>query len=64
MNSEYRRAAVRIADQLGTEFPHRLDTTDPQAAGQATGRELAVKVGLLELLAALNIRPDDIRGRP
>lgn len=61
-SSETRRAAVRIADHLGTQFPHPLDQSEPTAAGRATARELAVKVGLLELLAALGLNPADLRG--
>jgi hypothetical protein len=61
---EQRRAAVRIADQVAAEHPHPLDDVMPRIAGAVIAKDPAVNAGVLELLAALGIRPDQIRRTP
>jgi hypothetical protein len=56
-----RRAAVRIADHIGAEHPHPLDDEDPAQAGRELAMDPVIAAGVLELLAALGIRPDQIR---
>lgn len=48
---EARKAAVHVADRIAAENPG-VNLTDPR-----------LTAGVLELLAALGIRPDDIRRR-
>jgi hypothetical protein len=55
-----RRAAVRIADQIGAEHPHPLDEYMPRIAGAVLAKDPVIAAGVLELLAALGIRPDQI----
>lgn len=56
-----RLAAVRIADHIGAENPHPLDEYMPRIAGAVLAKDPAIAAGVLELLAALGIRPDQIR---
>lgn len=58
-----RRAAVRIADQLGRENPHQLDDLMPKLAGRELAQEPAIAAGVLELLDVLGLHPDRIRRR-
>jgi hypothetical protein len=61
---EQRRAAVRIADHIGAGHPHPLDEAMPRIAGAVLAKDPAIAAGVLELLAALGIRPDQIRRTP
>jgi hypothetical protein len=61
---EQRRAAVRIADQFGKENPHPLDDEDPAQAGRELAKDPVIAAGILELVAQLGIRPDQIRRTP
>jgi hypothetical protein len=45
-----RRAAVHIADRIGSEHPHDLDDLMPRLAGRQTARKPEVRDGVLELL--------------
>lgn len=58
-----RRAAVHVADRIGSEHPHPLDESMPRLSGRLIAADPAVTAGLLELLAALGIRTDHIRRR-
>jgi hypothetical protein len=58
---EQRRAAVRIADQFGKEHPHPQDDEDPRQAGRELAKDPLIAAGILELVAQLGIRPDQIR---
>jgi hypothetical protein len=58
---EQLRAARRIADQFGKEHPHALDHEDPRQAGRELAKDPVIAAGVLELLAKLGIRPDQIR---
>jgi hypothetical protein len=58
---EQRQAAVRIADQFGKEHPHPQDVKDPREAGRELAKDPVIAAGVLELLAKLGIRPDQIR---
>lgn len=59
-----RRAAVHVADHIGAKHPHPLDEYMPRIAGAVIAKDPAVNAGVLELLAALGIRPDQIRRTP
>jgi hypothetical protein len=59
-----RQAAIRIADQIAAEHPHPLDEYMPRVAGAVIAKDPVVAAGVLELLAALAIRPDQIRRTP
>jgi hypothetical protein len=61
---ELRRAAVRIADHSGAGHPHPLDEDMPRIAGAVLAKDPAIAAGVLELLDALGIRPDQIRRTP
>jgi hypothetical protein len=61
---EQRRAAIRIAGQIAAEHPHPLDETVPRLAGQELAMNPVIAAGVRELLAALDIRPDQIRRTP
>jgi hypothetical protein len=50
---ERRRAAIRIADQIGREHPHPLDDYMPGIAAADTARNPAVRNELTELLDAI-----------
>ena len=56
-----RAAAVHIADQVGAEHPHPLDDVMPKLAGRTLAADPAVSTQVTDLLAALGIRPDQIR---
>lgn len=56
-----RKTAIRIADHIGAEHPHPLDDVMPRIAGAVIAKDPAIATGVLELLAALGIRPDQIR---
>ncbi|MCX4596177.1 hypothetical protein OG819_42950 [Streptomyces sp. NBC_01549] len=58
---EQRKAAIRIADQIGKEHPHPLDDEDPAQAGRELAKDPAIAAGVLELADQLGIRPDQIR---
>ncbi|WP_405673143.1 hypothetical protein [Streptomyces sp. NBC_01530] len=60
---QLRAAAVHCADQIAAEHPHPLDPLMPRLAGRLIAQDPAVNAGVLELLAALGIRPEQI-GRP
>jgi hypothetical protein len=62
--AEQRQAAVRIADQIAAEHPHPLDDVMPRIAGAVIAKDPVIAAGVLELLAALGIRPDQIRRTP
>jgi hypothetical protein len=62
--AEQRKAAIRIADQIAAEHPHPLDDVMPRIAGAVIAKDPAIAAGVLELLAALGIRPDQIRRTP
>jgi hypothetical protein len=62
--AEHRRAAVRVADQLGREHPHELDDLMPKLAGRELAQEPAIAAGVLELLDQLGLKPQHIRRRP
>jgi hypothetical protein len=62
--AEQRRAAIRIADQIAAEHPHPLDDVMPRIAGAVIAKDPVIAAGVLELLAALGIRPDQIRRTP
>jgi hypothetical protein len=47
---ELRRAAIRIADQVGKEHPHPLDDYMPGIAGADIARNPAVQAEVTELL--------------
>jgi hypothetical protein len=59
-----RRAAVHVADQIAAEHPHPLDDVMPRIAGAVIAKDPVIAAGVLELLAALGIRPDQIRRTP
>lgn len=59
-----RAAAVRIADQAGVENPHPLDESMPRLAGRQLGQDPVIAAGVLELLDAIGIKPDQIRRTP
>ena len=59
--SQARAAAVHIADQVGAEHPGPLDGPKPELAGKQLAADPAVADELRDLLAALGIRPDQIR---
>jgi hypothetical protein len=61
--AEHRRAAIRVADQIGREHPHQLDDLMPKLAGRELAQEPAIAAGVLELLDQLGIHPDRIRRR-
>jgi hypothetical protein len=62
--AEQRKAAIRIADQIAAEHPHPLDDVMPRIAGAVIAKDPVIAAGVLELLAALGIRPDQIRRTP
>jgi hypothetical protein len=62
--AELRQAAIRIADHIGAEHPHPLDEEMPRIAGAVIAKDPVIAAGVLELLAALGIRPDQIRRTP
>jgi hypothetical protein len=59
--AEQRRAARRVADQFGKENPHPQDDEDPAQAGRELAKDPVIAAGVLELVAQLGIRPDQIR---
>jgi hypothetical protein len=59
--AEQRRAARRVADQFGKENPHPQDDEDPRRAGRELAKDSLIAAGILELVAQLGIRPDQIR---
>lgn len=59
-----RKAAVRIADHVAAKHPHPLDEYMPRIAGAVLAKDPAIAAGVLELLAVLGIRPDQIRRTP
>jgi hypothetical protein len=61
---EQRRAARRVADQFGKENPHPQDDEDPVQAGRELAKDPVIAAGVLELVAQLGIRPDQIRRTP
>ncbi|MFD4547202.1 hypothetical protein [Streptomyces sp. NPDC058466] len=62
--AELRAAAVHVADRAGAANPHPLDDLMPKLAGRELAQDPAIAAGVLELLAALGIRPDQIRRTP
>lgn len=56
-----RRAAVRIAYRIAAEHPHHLDEKDPRQAGRELGKDPAIAGEVLDLIAALDLSPDQIR---
>jgi hypothetical protein len=62
--AEQRRAARRVADQFGKENPHPQDDEDPAQAGRELAKDPVIAAGVLELVAQLGIRPDQIRRTP
>jgi hypothetical protein len=56
-----RRAAIRIAYRVAAEHPHHLDDKDPRQAGRELGKNPAVAGEVLDLVAALDLSPDQIR---
>lgn len=61
--AERRRAAVRVADQLGREHPHELDDLMPELVGRELAQDPAIAAGVLELLDQLGLKPQHIRRR-
>ena len=61
---QLRAAAVHVADRIAAEHPHPLDELMPRLSGRLIAADPAVNAGVLELLAAIGIRPDHIRRRP
>jgi len=61
-----RQAAIRIADHIGAKHPHPhpQDDEDPAQAGRELAKDPVIAAGVLELLAKLGIRPDQIRRTP
>jgi hypothetical protein len=62
--ADQRQAAIRIADHIGAKHPHPLDDVMPRIAGAVIAKDPVIAAGVLELLAALGIRPDRIRRTP
>lgn len=61
---QMRKAAAHVADRIAAEHPHPLDDCMPKLAGRLLAKDPAVNAGVLELLAVLGLRPDQIRRRP
>ena len=61
--AQQRAAAVHVADHIAGLHPHPLDQRMPSVAGAAIATNPAATAGVLELLAALGIRPDQIKTR-
>jgi hypothetical protein len=59
-----RAAAVHIADRVAAEHPHPLDELMPRHAGRLLAADPAVNAGVLELLDALGLKPNQIRRTP
>lgn len=55
-----RKTAIRIADHIAARHPHPLDDVMPRIAGAVIAKDPLIAAGVLELLAALGIRPDQI----
>ncbi|MDQ0758766.1 hypothetical protein [Streptomyces canus] len=54
---QLRAAALQVADQVGGEHPHPDDDTDPRKAGRELAHNPIVRDEVLELLAAIGMRP-------
>ncbi len=55
-----RRAAVHVADHIGAT-PAPAQAVPSRIAGAVLAKDPEIAAGFLELLAALGIRPDQIR---
>lgn len=62
--AEQRAAAIRVADHIAAEHPSDIDDLFPRHAGRQLAHDPAIAAGVLELLAALDIRPELIRRNP
>ncbi len=60
---QLRAAAVHVADRVAAEHPHPLDDLMPRLSGRLIADDPAVTAGVLDLLAAIGIRPEQIRNR-
>lgn len=61
---EKRRAAIRVADQLGNENPDPRDDLMPKLVGRELAKTPAIAAGVRELLDQLGLKDDEIRRRP
>lgn len=61
--AEHRRAAIRVADQIGREHPDPRDDVMPKLAGRELARDPVIAASYLELLDQLGIKPQHIRRR-
>jgi hypothetical protein len=60
--TDYRKAAVRIADQVAGEHPHPLDDIMPRLAGRQLGQDPVIALGVRELLTVLAINDSQANG--
>ncbi|OQQ13045.1 hypothetical protein B0675_40215 [Streptomyces sp. M41(2017)] len=60
----HRRAAVRVADQIGREHPDPRDDLMPRLVGRELARDPLIAASYLELLDQLGLKPEHIRRRP
>lgn len=58
-----RRAAIRAADHVAAEHPDPRDDVMPKLAGRELAKNPDAAAGVLELLDALGLRPDQVRRR-
>lgn len=61
--AEHRRAAVRVADQIGREHPDPRDDLMPKLVGRELAHDPVIAAGVLKLLDQLGLKPQHIRRR-